>query len=181
MNVVLVMFRENGERRSFSLSRDVTLIGRREDADFRIPLTDVSRKHCRLIKDGNILLMEDLGSSNGTYHNGRRVQEAEISPGDTLRIGPVQFVVQIDGMPSDGELVGSGASALIDSSATMITPGTSIAPPPPPPPGFSSGAGSQSGFELNQPTIDDRSGESAVDDGGKRSRFGLRLRRRPGF
>src|SRR5690606_14974980 len=61
MNVVLVMFRENGERRSFSLTRDVTVIGRREDADFRIPLSDVSRKHSRLIKDGDTLLIEDLG------------------------------------------------------------------------------------------------------------------------
>jgi len=107
MNVVLVMFRENGERRSFSLSRDVTVVGRREDADFRIPLSDVSRKHTRLIKDGDTLLVEDLGSSNGTYHNGVRVQEAEVHPGDTLQIGPIQFVVQINGVPTEDELLGN--------------------------------------------------------------------------
>lgn len=107
MNVVLVMFRENGERRSFSLTRDVTVIGRREDADFRIPLSDVSRKHSRLIKDGDALLIEDLGSSNGTYHNGVRVQEAEVHAGDTIQVGPIQFVVQIDGIPSEDELLGN--------------------------------------------------------------------------
>ena len=107
MNVVLVMFRENGERRSFSLTRDVTVIGRREDADFRIPLSDVSRKHSRLIKDGDALLIEDLGSSNGTYHNGVRVQEAEVHAGDTIQVGPIQFVVQIDGVPSEDELLGN--------------------------------------------------------------------------
>ena len=52
MQVVLVMFRGEGERRSFSLPRDVTVMGRREDCDLRIPLGEVSRKHCRLIADG---------------------------------------------------------------------------------------------------------------------------------
>jgi len=104
MQVVLVMFRQDGERRSFSITRDVTVIGRREDCDFRIPLGEVSRKHCRLIKDGTSLRLEDLGSSNGTYRNGERVQEAELSPGDTLQVGPVIFVLQIDGVPADEEL-----------------------------------------------------------------------------
>src|SRR5262245_42368052 len=75
MQAVLVMFRSDGERRSFSIARDMTVIGRREDCDLRIPLGDVSRKHCRLVRDGDMLKVEDLGSSNGTYLNGRRVQE----------------------------------------------------------------------------------------------------------
>jgi len=104
MQIVLVMFRQDGERRSFSITRDVTVIGRREDCDFRIPLGEVSRKHCRLIREGNTLRLEDLGSSNGSFRNGERVQEAELSPGDTLQVGPVIFVIQIDGVPSDEEL-----------------------------------------------------------------------------
>lgn len=104
MQVVLVMFRADGERRSFSVVRDMTVIGRREDCDLRIPLGDVSRKHCRLIKDGHSVRLEDLGSSNGTYHNGQRVQEATLSPGDTLQIGPVNFMVQIDGVPADEDM-----------------------------------------------------------------------------
>jgi pSer/pThr/pTyr-binding forkhead associated (FHA) protein len=104
MQVVLVMFRADGQRRSFSVARDMTVIGRREDCDLRIPLSDVSRKHCRLIKDGDTLRVEDLGSSNGTFHNGQRVQTAEIGAGDTLQIGPVVFVAQIDGQPADEDL-----------------------------------------------------------------------------
>jgi hypothetical protein len=45
-----------------------------------------------------------LGSSNGTYHNNERVQEGQLAPGDTIRIGPVTFMVQIDGVPSDEEM-----------------------------------------------------------------------------
>jgi pSer/pThr/pTyr-binding forkhead associated (FHA) protein len=104
MQVVLVMFRGEGERRSFSLPRDVTVMGRREDCDLRIPLGEVSRKHCRLIADGDALKIEDLGSSNGTFVNGQRIQGSPVNPGDVIQIGPVMFVVQIDGAPTDEEI-----------------------------------------------------------------------------
>src|SRR4051812_45055799 len=104
MQVVLVMFRADGERKSFSITRDVTVMGRREDCDFRIPLGDISRKHCRLIKEDEALKIEDLGSSNGSYVNGKRIHEAELQPGDTIQIGPVVFVVQLDGVPAEEEL-----------------------------------------------------------------------------
>ena len=61
MQVVLVMFRADGERRSFSLPRTVTVIGRREDCDLRIPLGDVSRKHCRFIADNDTLQPDVVG------------------------------------------------------------------------------------------------------------------------
>ena len=104
MQVVLAMFRSDGERRSFSLHKDMTIVGRREDCDLRIPLGEISRKHCRLIKDGDSLRIEDMGSSNGTFHNGQRVQEAVIQPGDTVQVGSIAFVVQIDGVPADEDL-----------------------------------------------------------------------------
>lgn len=119
MNVVLHMFRDNGHRRSFPLKRASIVIGRREDCDLRIPLGEVSRKHCRILVDGDDLRLEDLGSSNGTYHNGTRVQEAGLDAGDTVQIGPLAFVVQIDGAPSDQNLqpvLAEGSSAGAKSS-----------------------------------------------------------------
>jgi pSer/pThr/pTyr-binding forkhead associated (FHA) protein len=104
MQAVLVMFRNDGERRSFSISREMTVIGRRQDCDLMIPLGEISRKHCRIIRDGEALRLEDLGSSNGTFHNGRRVQEAELSAGDTIQVGPVSFVVQLDGQPEEEDM-----------------------------------------------------------------------------
>jgi pSer/pThr/pTyr-binding forkhead associated (FHA) protein len=119
MQVVLVMFRADGERKSFSITRDVTVIGRREDCDFRIPLGDISRKHCRLIKEDSLLKVEDLGSSNGTYVNGKRIHEAEVQPGDTIQIGPVVFVAQLEGEPADEDLkpYQAGAKRKSDSAA----------------------------------------------------------------
>src|SRR5947209_4892209 len=117
MQAVLVMFRSDGERRSFSVTRDITVVGRREDCDLRIPLGDVSRKHCRIIRneaDGTITL-EDLGSANGTFINGERIQQETFAqPGDTITVGPVSFVIQVDGVPADDELTPYVAPAADD-------------------------------------------------------------------
>jgi predicted component of type VI protein secretion system len=122
MQVVLVMFRPDGQRRSFSISRDVTVIGRREDCDFRIPLGEVSRKHCRVIRNGETVKVEDLGSSNGTFCNGMRVQEADLNPGDTLQVGPAVFVVQIDGSPMEDEMNPVTAEAAAAAAAAEAAP-----------------------------------------------------------
>jgi len=95
----LVMFRDGGPRRPFKLSKDAVVIGRREDCDLRIALSDVSRKHCRLLLADGQIAVEDLGSSNGTYVNGHRVQHVTLEAGDTLQVGPVVFVLQVDGDP----------------------------------------------------------------------------------
>jgi hypothetical protein len=123
MQVVLVMFRNDGERRSFSVVRNMTIIGRREDCDLRIPVSDVSRKHCRLVRTDDGIRIEDLGSSNGTYVNGERIQEGDLHAGDVLGIGPVQFTVQIDGVPHDEEL----------EPPTAARPARPAPPPPPVP------------------------------------------------
>lgn len=117
MQVVMVMFRGDGQRRSFSVTRDMTVIGRREDCDLRIPLGDVSRKHCRLIKDASGMRVEDLGSSNGTYRNGERIQQSEVSAGDTIQVGPVVFVLQIDGFPADDDLTPVTSSSGVKEGA----------------------------------------------------------------
>jgi pSer/pThr/pTyr-binding forkhead associated (FHA) protein len=122
MQVVLVMFRNDGERRSFSVVRNMTVIGRREDCDLRIPVGDVSRKHCRLLSSEDGVSIEDLGSSNGTFVNHERIQHRDLNAGDTIGVGPVQFVVQIDGVPDEDEMTAptampAGASGEDDSAA----------------------------------------------------------------
>lgn len=100
MKVVLVMFME-GERREFPLTGEKSILGRRQDSHLRIPTGDVSRQHCALVVKNAAVIAKDLGSSNGTFVNGKRIAEAILKPGDRLRIGPVTFVVQIDGRPAD--------------------------------------------------------------------------------
>ena len=100
MDVNLVLFKKSGSRRDFRLPSNVTVIGRRQDCDLCIPLMVVSRKHCEINKVKGRLTIRDLGSSNGTYINGKRItEEAEVKPGDYLQIGPLAFGLQIDGTP----------------------------------------------------------------------------------
>ena len=99
MEVVLVMFKDD-EQRAFPLSVTKTIVGRRQDCDLRIPTRDVSRRHCEISYDDQQVTVRDLGSSNGTYVNGKRVAETALQPGDQLAVGPVTFVVQINGKPA---------------------------------------------------------------------------------
>jgi pSer/pThr/pTyr-binding forkhead associated (FHA) protein len=69
-------------------------MGRAPRADFVVDAALVSRVHCRfMLNDGNELQLEDLGSTNGTFVNGKKVTRTTLSDGDTLTIGRVQFVV----------------------------------------------------------------------------------------
>jgi pSer/pThr/pTyr-binding forkhead associated (FHA) protein len=106
MNVNLVLLRTNGTRRVVSLPSSVTVIGRRADCDLYAPLMSVSKRHCQLNCDQGVLRIRDLGSRNGTYLNGDRINgEAEIKAGDRVKIGSLTFVCQIDGQPADMEVL----------------------------------------------------------------------------
>ncbi|MDH3584559.1 MAG: FHA domain-containing protein [Phycisphaerae bacterium] len=105
MDAKLVIFSEDGDRREFPLKRDVTVIGRKQDCGLRIPLSSVSREHCQVEKRGDSLFIRDLGSSNGTFYNGDRVQEVEMKAGDAVVVGPVHFTVVVDDKPSKIEVV----------------------------------------------------------------------------
>ena len=101
MDVVLVMFKDD-ERRDFPLPSKKTIIGRRPDCDLRIPTSDVSRRHCEIGpgEKRSELIIKDLGSSNGTFVNDKRIAETQLHPGDRLTVGPITFIVQIDGKPA---------------------------------------------------------------------------------
>src|SRR6476620_6361575 len=60
--------------RRYKLGEGEYVIGRRSDCQIFVPDMRVSRQHARLWKDGEGWTLEDLGSNNGTYVNGVRVQ-----------------------------------------------------------------------------------------------------------
>ena len=72
----------------------VKTLGRTARADFIVQAPLVSRLHCRLTADAsNQLVVEDLGSQNGTRVNGRKVDRATLKAGDRLTVGRVEFTV----------------------------------------------------------------------------------------
>ena len=105
MDVNLVMFKPNGQRKNFPLTKDLTVIGRGENCDLRIPLENVSRRHCEVGFSEQEVKVKDLASSNGTYVNNKRVNECPLKAGDRLVVGPIVFTIQIDGVPEEIEPV----------------------------------------------------------------------------
>ncbi|WP_068014821.1 FHA domain-containing protein [Nocardia mexicana] len=69
-------------------------IGRTSDNQIVVNDPLASRRHARLAKGGEGLLLEDLGSANGTFVNGRREQRVVLRERDIVTIGNVDFVVQ---------------------------------------------------------------------------------------
>jgi ABC transport system ATP-binding/permease protein len=75
------------------LPGSIKTLGRAQNVDFVVDAALVSRVHCRFTLDEAGLGIEDLGSTNGTWVNGRRVERAPLQSGDTIKIGRVEFAV----------------------------------------------------------------------------------------
>lgn len=99
----LVLVKPDGSTREIAVSAEKRVIGRSDDCNVRIPVAEVSRHHCelRLDEDADAIVVRDLESSNGTFVNGQRIHEKELTPGDLLAVGPAVFVVRMDGFPAE--------------------------------------------------------------------------------
>jgi len=73
--------------REYPLDRPVLTIGRHEDNDIVIDHMGVSGRHTRVAVDGQSVILTDLQSTNGTFVNGRRVEQVELRPNDWITIG----------------------------------------------------------------------------------------------
>ena len=99
------------------VNRPNMLVGRHSECDVRLPLPDVSRRHCRLqFVDGSWQVL-DLNSLNGIQLNGEHVTQATLAQGDRLRIGSFTFAVEVAASP--------GLSSSVQSIMQTLT-----APPP---------------------------------------------------
>lgn len=75
------------------------VLGRAPECDLPIESEQVSRRHARIVPGDGSARVEDLGSANGTYVNGRRVESGELKPGQELRLDSVRFLLLEPGKP----------------------------------------------------------------------------------
>src|SRR5262245_20081257 len=75
--------------------KDMTLVGRKDDVDLRLEHKSVSKLHCVIVKTDGLLLIRDLGSTNGTRVNGQRVRRAALLPNDQVNIASFRFKVYL--------------------------------------------------------------------------------------
>src|SRR5262245_32418171 len=73
MNYVLQVVRGRSATTTLKLADGVTTLGRHDDCLIRIKSSQVSRRHCEILEVGGKLTVRDLGSSNGTFVNGKRI------------------------------------------------------------------------------------------------------------
>ena len=101
----------SGERagESFPIPPSGLLIGRRAGNDVRLEDPSLSGRHALVRFDGTHVLVEDLGSTNGTRVDGEKVERAQLEAGARLVLGKVEFVLEQEGAP--GAATESGAEA----------------------------------------------------------------------
>ena len=79
---------------SFDVGAGATL-GRSDSADINLDDPFASSAHARIFQRGDYMYLEDMGSTNGTYLNGRQVRTAErLKVADTIRIGDTEYRYQ---------------------------------------------------------------------------------------
>jgi pSer/pThr/pTyr-binding forkhead associated (FHA) protein len=121
MNYVLQVVRGRSATTTLKLVDGVTSLGRHDDCVIRIKSSQVSRRHCEVVETDGKLVVRDLGSSNGTFVNGKRVlgQQA-LKVGDELTVGSVTLRVATLGRPvaaTHPEGAKPGDTAVVDAVA----------------------------------------------------------------
>src|SRR5689334_3569913 len=79
---------------NIDIVKDMTLVGRKEDCDVCLDHKSISKMHCVIVKTDGLLLLRDLGSTNGTRVNGQRVRRAALLPNDVLSIANLKYAVK---------------------------------------------------------------------------------------
>lgn len=82
--------------RSETLSSENVILGRAAEVDFILSHPEVSRRHCRILREGESWFVEDLGSQRGTAVNGTRISgRTALREGDQIQVGPVLLVLGV--------------------------------------------------------------------------------------
>lgn len=112
--------------RLFKIDRDLMILGRNPDCDVVLAPKSVSRRHAQLVRRGSEYLLQDLGSTRGTYVNGERVVEPIVlQNGCMVQIGELQILYKSQAVQiQDGDEDQSTVFAAID----MTTPSDRICP-----------------------------------------------------
>src|SRR3954453_12170968 len=128
MDFQLVVLRGRSATTALKLGDGVTTAGRHDECQIRLKSSEVSRRHWQFFEKNGMLLVKDLGSSNGTFLNGKKIEgQRVLEPGDELSIGPVKLRAEKVGQPVASKApVGAGGSKPGDTAVpTKISPGAS--------------------------------------------------------
>jgi len=104
------------------------IIGRDKSCDIVIDKDEISRKHAEIEVVGDVLIIKDLGSVNGTFLNDKKIEQVEASPCDEVRFDVVKFSIAGPVVESYKTVVREAISVpAADPDATRVNPAISIA------------------------------------------------------
>jgi sigma-B regulation protein RsbU (phosphoserine phosphatase) len=107
--------------RRYKLGDGEYVIGRRSDCQIFVPDMRVSRQHARLVRNGEGWTLEDLGSNNGTYINGVRLQAATLlRHEDEIMIANNKIRVEAQDFPSEQRAPEGNAVTIVDVSGSSL-------------------------------------------------------------
>jgi transcriptional regulator with GAF, ATPase, and Fis domain len=104
---------------SFQLAKGSCVVGAGGEADFVVADPAVSRKHVAVTLVAEGVAVRDLGSRNGTYSLGQRVERAVLRPGSTIRIGSTDIRIVAQGLPEICDEGIDGYGRMVGSSLVM--------------------------------------------------------------
>src|SRR5579859_5402661 len=105
------------QAREFVLKSGTNYVGRGFANDFQLEDPSVSSSHAQVILSGTVITVKDLGSTNGTFISRVAVKEAVLLPGQYVRLGGVELLLQADGAT---EIVGKAERIQAQVSAPII-------------------------------------------------------------
>jgi hypothetical protein len=91
----------DGRQRSLPLDGRTMRIGRGGECEIQLDDPQVSRQHARLQTRNGVLLLADVGSTNGTRVNGQRIREVALGVGDRIEVGGSELLVAAESQPAD--------------------------------------------------------------------------------
>ncbi|WP_169976814.1 FHA domain-containing protein, partial [Tautonia rosea] len=138
------------------VTRDITVVGRRDGCDIWIDHPSISKRHCVLVRTSGLLILRDLASTNGTRVKGQRVRWAALLPGDRVSLGGYKFRIYLG--PDDA----LSPSELKDKAPEPIM--TGFAPPTPP---IAQPVRDFAAPETPELPVDDRDGQDENQDFGE--------------
>ena len=117
--------------RPIPITRDVTVVGRREYCDIQIDHPSLSKRHCVLVKTEGLLVVRDLVTTNGTRVKGQQIRWAALLPEDKIAFGSIKFKVYLgpDNVPAPSErAAGRGNAPAKQAAKTSASPSRQPAP-----------------------------------------------------
>jgi hypothetical protein len=112
MSYKLVILKGRSASQAIPIGAGASTLGRQPGCEVTLKSSQVSRKHCQIFEKDGQLQVKDLGSSNGTFVNGKKIEDVHpLEQGDILALGTIEFRIESASAPAGATKPGSTAIA----------------------------------------------------------------------